>query len=158
MKRLFHPDSCAKGAGEDYLFSILLCQKGDLWLVYGVHCRLILMLQEEEHLMSATWVSWSLQIFPITVCPGANRASCPVGRNRLNGLEVICLMSAFYLWLAARTKAEEETFEWSRFIVPNKAEAFLLVGAVDLWDVWSGTGALEVVAAIWALMLFGCTV
>lgn len=47
-------------------------------------------------------------------------------------------MSAFYLWLAARTEAEEEMFQWNRFIVSNQAGAFLLVGAIDLQDIWSG--------------------
>ena len=50
----------------------------------------------------------------------------------MNGLEVICLMSAFYLWSAARTEAEEEMFQWSRFIVSNQAEALLLVGPINL--------------------------
>lgn len=50
----------------------------------------------------------------------------------MNGLEVICLMSASYLWLAARTEAEEEMFQGSRFTVSNEAEALLLVGATDV--------------------------
>lgn len=46
LKQLVHPDSHAKGVGEDNLFSILLCQKRDL-LLGLYHCKLMLMLQEE---------------------------------------------------------------------------------------------------------------
>lgn len=41
-------------------------------------------------------------------------------------------MSALYLWSAARTEAEEEMFQWSRFIVLNQSEALLVVGAIDV--------------------------
>jgi len=56
----------------------------------------------------------------------------------LNGLEIICLVSVFYLWLAAITETEEQMFQWSRFIVSNQAEACLLIGAIDLCEIWSG--------------------
>lgn len=70
--------------------------------------------------LSHVCLSWSTQ-----------GLSCPAGRNFLNGLEVICIMSTFYPGLGARAVAEE-VFQWSRVIVSNQAEALLLVGAVDL--------------------------
>lgn len=142
LKGLPHPDSHARG-------EIILAS-----LSGWIHHRLILMLQEEERWVSASGVNWSLQIFPITVCPGANRVSFSSSRQKLlewlwGHLSHTCFLPVVSCknWGQRRNVSVEQI----PCVKPGRSSAagwrsWCLRPFVRTWG--------ELVTVIWALLLF----